>query len=593
MEPESAVASTRDSHSLARQTIERALRVLLQTRTRAGSLRCPVHRTEHLGKSAYLLRCAGALTMEEERSLALHLSRALRPHPEQPEVFVFGPGASDARNLASHAIDSASVAAALAAHLARGNDDSEVRSALQRCARSYLVPLAATKRIPAQRAWALWGLAEAAAVLREEPLRDAALRGLAAVLRSVRSDGGILYDESDRPRGTGSASAFYHSRVVGFAWLAACALGDEELLPRETLLAAARWLAFLLFADGAKAARPEAKPWYFPGAMEDASAPFDLLLLVPAALRGRDAELARLARARLARHAACFEASGAVHAGIEHGEAFQCASFFAAHALLLAEIDEPTWRVLDALAKQRTPTATPVSEGAWELRGACDGDAAAKLARWRSAELDALFVLERGSAGPLHGAEAGGVLVAFARASTPTQSVPCLRENPPGFRWRGTRPARVDLSELRFALHLLRMPSGTRGARGGVFARWARFRSYLRSVRVRRAGWILASDAVLRAASASDRRVELRWRAVDAHGAEIAGLELRRTIVATRLGLVCRETLTLESGVALRELSFALPHGAELRRGSLRASSISGPRRVIVRYRLLVPQRAE
>ncbi|MBK9383855.1 MAG: hypothetical protein IPN34_03380 [Planctomycetes bacterium] len=587
MVPESAVASARDSHSFAQRTIERAIRVLLQTRTRAGHLRCPVHRTEHLGKSAYLLRSAAALAPEEERELALRLARSLRPHPEQPEVFVFGPGASKSRNLANHAIDSASIAAALAAHLARGNDDSEVRSALQRCARSYLVPLAATKRIPAQRAWALWGLAEAAAVLREEPLRDAALRGLEAVLRAVRSDGGIFYDESDQPRGTGSASAFYHSRVVGFAWLAVRALGDEELLPRATLLAAARWLGMLLFADGAKAARPEAKPWYFPGALEDVSAPFDLLLLVPAALRGGDPELARLARARLARHALSFEASGAVHAGHERGEAFQCASFFAAHALLLAEFDEPTWRALDALAEQRMPAPVPASEGAWELRGACDRDAAAKLARWRSPELDALFVLERGSAGSLHGAEAGGVLVAFGRAGAPTRMVQYTRENPPGFRWRGTRKARVDLSELRFALHLLRMPSGTRGVRGGVLARWVRFRSYLRSVRLCRAGWIHASDAVLSAASASGRRLELRWRAVDAHGAEIAGLELRRTIVATKLGIVCRETLTLESGVALRELSFALPHGADRRCGTLRASSISGPRRSSVRYRLV------
>lgn len=577
-----------DSSALARTTLARAAAFLRGTRTRGARSRCPVHRTEHLGKSAYLLRAPEALAPEEQRALAVHLARALRPHPEQREVFVFGPGAREARNLASHAVDSASIAASLAAWLARGNDEPEVRIALQRCARSYLAPLAATKRIPAQRAWALWGLAEAAAALRDEELRLASRRGLDAVLRSVRADGGVLYDESDRPRGTGSASAFYHSRVVGFAWLAARALGDEALLPDATLQAAARWLALLLFPDGAKAARPEAKPWYFPEGLEDISAPFDLLLLVPAARRAADRELATLARARLARHARCFEAAGAVHASLERGEAFQCASFFAAHALLLAEHDEGAWRALDALAEEGSPAQAPASAGAWELRGTGDAAPAAKLARWRSPHLHALFLLERGHAGALHGAEAGGVIVACAGPDGRTRAVPSSRERPPGSRWRGTRVVRssADFAELRFALHLLRLPSGIRGAHGGVRARWARFRGYLRAVRAMRAGWIHASDAELVETRVEGRRLALRWRARDAGGAALPGVELHREIVATALGFVCRERLHLAPGVTLQGLAFVPPNGATMLRGAEPPREARGPLRLALRYTL-------
>jgi hypothetical protein len=597
MAREALAALSPASAELARRTLERAAEYLRGTSRADGRSRCPVHRTEHLGKSAYLLRDSIALDASAQRALAQRLARSLRAHPEQSEVFVFGPGARDARNLANHAVDSASIAAALAAWLRRGNDEESVRAALRRCAQSYLAPLAATKRIPAQRAWALWGLAEAAVVLDDAALRAASYRGLEAVLRSLHSDGAFLYDESDLPRGVGSASAFYHSRVLGFAWLAARALGAEELVPQAALQAGARWLALLLFPDGAKAPRPEAKPWYFPDGIEDVSTPFDLLLLVPAALRSGDGELARLARARLVRHAACFETRAEVHSSAERGEAFQCATFFAAHALLLAELDASTWRALDALAEAAPRREWPASAGAWELRGAGgaaasdDAGAAAKLARWRSPQLDALLLLERGNAGPLHGSEAGGVLVAFARSGEPTRCVPCERERPPGFRWRGERSVPAERSELRFALHLFRMPSGTRGAHGGWLARWARLRSYLRSVRARQAGWIHASDAVLTAASASGRRLELRWRAVDVQGAELAGVEIRRTVVATRRGLVCRETLTVSSGVVLRELSFVLPHGAELRRGGERVRSLVGPCRAIVRYRLATAPR--
>ena len=139
------------SARIARATIARAAAFLLAERGARGALRCAVHRLEHVGKSAYLLRLKEGLDEEQQRALAQRLAATLRAHPRESGAWVFGPGPTRARNLANWVVDSASVAAGLSAWIARGQRDAVVREALARCAATYLAPCARTKRIPAQR----------------------------------------------------------------------------------------------------------------------------------------------------------------------------------------------------------------------------------------------------------------------------------------------------------------------------------------------------------------------------------------------------------------------------------------------------------
>lgn len=542
-----------------------------------GVLRCPVHRVEHPGKAAHLLvdavRCADPRAV----LLARRLSATLRPHPREPGLFVFGAGPQEPRGLTNWPVDAASIAIGLARAARCGSVEAEVSEALRRVGRDYLARVVEGKRVVAQRAWAAWGLAESVRALGEAPAWERVLADAASRCARVRG-----YDEGGEPPGVGAASAFYGSRVGAFLALARAALGVVDPGADVELVAAALRLSDAILPDGTKCPRPEAKPWYFPAGPEEASAVFDLLLLTRALRCAPErSELARAASARLQRLEERVDATRGLLPAAPGEGAFQCTVFFAAHALLLGEIEAEDWSAV-ARSAGATEAATPSS---WAVH-------APEFARLRAPQLHAVWTIERGPAGPLHGNETGAWPAALWSAERGTTVRLAARGAGSGFEVRSSRGSwhaawRALRGELRFALHLLRLGLGTPERTRARTRAWRRFASFLVACARSGSAWDPVSEGIAWRSEGGAETLVLR-------GASARhALELRIAVRAAGTRLAIRETLNGLAGAdAPLPIRFRLPRDARRVRvdapqregGKLAWRAGNAPFRATVRY---------
>ena len=360
---------------------------LTHERGATGEVVCPEHGVEHTGKTANLVILAAELLRhtgearfaDVARRLALRVASRLEREGDSP-CFTFRPGRHDPYNCSNSVIDGGACADALALVASRGDElgltsaeRHELELASLRHAQSYLRFAAVDKGIPAQRAWALTGLAWApalaakddGALAREaferfdgctEPedwpdaLRAAAGEALARLRAFQRADGSYPYHphtEGPGHPGAADASAFYQSRVTGFVLFALDRLGEDPLAGphRASLEAGLAFLVGLYGPDGLKAGLVEAKPWYWGATYEVASHAFDVQVLAEGWARlgdGRAGALALAAYRRWAEHLTLEGPDAGMPTSHRPGPgrcpSYQCELFWASHACWTARV---------------------------------------------------------------------------------------------------------------------------------------------------------------------------------------------------------------------------------------------------------------
>jgi hypothetical protein len=335
--------------------LERCLGWLVSTRDASHRLICPDHRIEHTGKSA----CVAILALELYHATgdAAHLAvavgqgRRLVARLEREGTspcHTFRPGRHDPFNCSNSVIDGGACSDALASLCLELGDElsSHDRAAFSHAALlhadTYLKYACRDKGVPAQRAWALTGLASAWALDPRDEWKAAALEALDLIAGVQRDDGSYPYHPFEWGAGhpgAADASSFYQSRVTGFSLFALERLGiDPSSAPHaEHLAGGLRFLEGLVGPDGIKCGLLEAKPWYWGAGEEVASNPFDVHALWAGAraFPERAAERRSAARRSLAAWIEHLEPNGrptSHRPGPGRGRSYQCATFWAAHA---------------------------------------------------------------------------------------------------------------------------------------------------------------------------------------------------------------------------------------------------------------------
>lgn len=332
-----------------------------------GVLRCKRHRVEHTGKNVYaaLLHLENwrytrePENLERARAIALRTVSMLGEDPES-RVPVFLPGRVDPKNASTNAIDGGACADVLASlldecpQMFEGDEVERVRLAIERHVEGYLRHAARERPITAQRLWAATGVARAARLMGRQDWADDALAGCALALSELSPDGVSPYIPAHTSHcthpGLADTSSFYHSRTPAFVLYVHEVLGvpfDEHA--RERLSASLDALLAMRAGNGHKLLSNEAKAWYWEGAYEVASHPFDAYALhVGSRVLGRP-ELSAEAGAVMEEWIAHLSAlDGGVDSHHGPGTDFQCRVFWTAHGAWAA-------RVLADVPVQRQP----------------------------------------------------------------------------------------------------------------------------------------------------------------------------------------------------------------------------------------------
>ncbi len=531
-----------------------------------GARICPQHGVEHLGKTAYRIHLGLALHRERGadpevlRKTALHLAGRCKkyPHPEA-RAFLFFERWPDKWNCSNHLIDSGAACDALGRVLIELPDlfDTDeravVRKALERSAETYLWAASVDKPVPAQCLWGALGMARASVALDREDLADRAREAIQHAYKTLKTDGSWSYYPKGGEAGSEDASAFYHSRCIGFALEALELIGDS---PREephhtNLSSALEFLLALHRRDGTKSRAFEAKLWYFDGPAEVASNSFDIYALLHGARAFDDPRYAVRARESLALLLAAADPSGAIQSGAPR--AFQCPTFWTAHAGLLASV-LPELESLDS-----TPAAEPApSAQLFEQAG---------LARLDNASRTVLIRGARPAPSPgFGGASGGGSIVSDTKIGSPERV---------GFvAFAANAPGEFVVSRSRFRLSMS-------GARWKIALRWMRFSRWRWRCELRASGplpclsLIAATVAEVLAWCRTDAASHFACRAelsVDGaavliqselafvDGRALRGTRTERSVELTDRGLLIRESLTSER--ALSRVQYRLPSGA-------------------------------
>jgi hypothetical protein len=471
----------------ALEPLRRTLDYALALRDGQGRILCPEHRLEHTGKSA----CTAILALElwraggERRQLdaAVQQGRRLVARLEREgssPCFTFRPGRHDPFNCSNSVIDGGACADALGSLVLEAGDElspEDRRDFARACvlhARTYLRYACVDKGVPAQRAWALTGLARALAVEQRLPhllegegqgpgdgvLLAAGHQAVAQLAAVQHRDGSYPYHPVDWGAGHPGASdvsAFYQSRVTGFLLFALPLLGLDPRAAehRGPLERGLEFLSALQGPDGIKVGLVEAKPWYWGAPYEVASHPFDAYALARGAeLFGRP-EWASAARAAHRAWAAHLTPRGEPQShlpGPGRRRSYQCPLFWSGHACWAA-------RVLSVLGAEPSPAvpSAPAPALRWFEQ--------AQLARLEDGVQVAWVRGRRPPSNVHHGSPHGaGLLRVWQRQQGRELLARCRLGGHNPAEWSG-RAGRCDLrrgwragrDELRFSLWLARV----------------------------------------------------------------------------------------------------------------------------------------
>ncbi len=356
------------------EPVERVLHGMMRQVSGAGILMCPEHSIEHTGKNAgaVVMACelAGLGVGEGERLFEFAKQQGLRiagrlEREGESACWTFRPGRHDPFNCSNSVIDGGACSDALGTFLECFGDrlSQAERTLLERAcvlhAQTYLRYAAFDKSIPAQRAWALTGVAQAYRQSKHEVLRYATAEGARELMELMHGDGSFsyhpLHGNPGHP-GASDVSAFYQSRPTAFTMFALQAVGEDLTRPlwAEPLRKQLRFLASLYGPKGIKLGGIEAKPWYHGAEYEVASHPFDVFALARGARLFADAQLARAAVNSFRAWASHVDADGFPQShkpGVGRHKSYQCVTFWAGHTQWMARaIKDLAWIEGEGLA---------------------------------------------------------------------------------------------------------------------------------------------------------------------------------------------------------------------------------------------------
>jgi hypothetical protein len=446
-----------------------------------GALRCPRHRVEHTGKNVYAAvidlhnwrYTREDFYLERARAAVLRAVDNLGLDPES-QVPVFLPGRVDPRNASTNSIDGGACADSIATLLEEApaaftpTDRERCEEALTRHVEGYLRHSARDRPIPAQRLWAATGVARAARLLGRKDWAADALHGCRLALTELYADGVAPYiplgsKDCTHP-GLADTSGFYHSRTPGFVMYVHDVLGEPFTEgQRERLRAALDALVAMRDGNGRKLLHNEAKAWYWNGAYEVASHPFDVWALHHGAtLLERPLYRSEAGRA-MEEWIAHIGPDGGVLSHHGRGTDFQCRVFWTGHAAWIARVihDVP----LHAAPRPALTLELPASGLVHVERPRC-----VAVLRGRHQRAGNLFGCDRGG-GALQSLVAyrdpriaqGDELVARERFTPLPEGEFALRPaGAPGRLRRLLDVLRADKGDLRFRLFVAKVEWGAR-----------------------------------------------------------------------------------------------------------------------------------
>ncbi len=336
------------------------LRWMQSLRDEKGRIVCPDHGMVHTGKNAGAIVIACELAridpQADRRALMAFaceqadlLCEALEREGEST-CFTFRPGRHDPYNCSNSVIDGGAASDALAELVRTFGEELEgqrreryVHASVLH-AQTYLRYCIFDKGIPAQRAWAMTGVAAAFGLAGHEVLELATTEG-AWVLEGIQQgDGSYPYHPVEwgaAHPGASDVSSFYQSRVTAFLIFALERIGrrptDEAFAGQ--LLAGLGFLVALQGPDGIKCGGVEAKPWYWGAPYEVASHPFDVYALARGWHHFRRDALALAARRAFSVWAAHLTPEGMPRdhrPGYGWQRSYQCPLFWAGHSSWMA-----------------------------------------------------------------------------------------------------------------------------------------------------------------------------------------------------------------------------------------------------------------
>jgi hypothetical protein len=340
--------------------VRSVLRWMRGLRDDAGRIVCPDHGVVHSGKNAGAIVMACELARHDPRAdrddllafaveQAQHLVDCLEREGEST-CFTFRPGRHDPYNCSNSVIDGGACSDALAEVVrtfgprldARQRESFQNASVLH--AQTYLRYCVFDKGVPAQRAWAMTGVAGAWDLARHDVLELTVLEGAEVLAGVQHGDGSYPYHPAEWGAGhvgASDVSSFYQSRVTAFLLFALERIGRDPTDPRFSpqLTAGLEFLLGLAGPDGIKCGLVEAKPWYWGADYEVASHPFDVYALARGWRHFEDPRLARAARSSFEAWAAHLSPEGrptSHRPGPGRSRSYQCPLFWAGHASWMA-----------------------------------------------------------------------------------------------------------------------------------------------------------------------------------------------------------------------------------------------------------------
>ncbi len=467
------------------EPVERVLQGMLRQVSRSGVLMCQEHGMEHTGKNAgaVVMACElaqlgvgdGDVWFEFAKQQSLRIAGRLEREGEST-CWTFRPGRHDPFNCSNSVIDGGACSDALGAFLECFGErvSPEERATLERAcvlhAQTYLRYAAFDKGIPAQRAWALTGVAQAFRQSQHEVLRFATLEGTREIFELMHADGSFAYhplQQKPGHPGASDVSAFYQSRPAAFTLFALQAVGEDptDAAWAGPMLKQLRFLAALYGPKGIKVGGIEAKPWYHGAEYEVASHPFDVFALARGARLFGDAGLARVALASFRAWACHVDEAGLPHShkpGKGRRDSYQCVTFWAGHTQWMARaLKDLLWIESEGLAES-APASTGPEVVLFED---------AQLARLENENIVAWVRGAKPASNLDHGSRRGGGLLRVVNKVTGEEllarNVLALEDEAEWARSVGTaslaRGWKLSHEELRFSIWKARNALRTRG----------------------------------------------------------------------------------------------------------------------------------